>query len=139
MLYHNHRSFVRERKEKTILKSKTMKNTKFPPKNPPQRNTTVMETQTRGEEVEKRPSSPPGRTWTRSAIKLDLSINIGESSARSRNPRVPVARKGERASVPRRGPAGSPRGPPMNSGRRRGIGLGLSLRSLRSRCAFRLL
>lgn len=83
-----------------------------------------METQTRGEKRSKNVPPPPlplppGRTSTRSAIKLDLSINIGESSARSRNPRVPVARKGgegERASVPRRGPAGSPRGPPMNSG-----------------------
>lgn len=114
-----------------------MKNIKLPLKNPPfSKNTIIMETQTRDE---KRPSLPPlplppSRTSTRSAIKLDLSINIGESSA------IPVyPLRGRGASVPRRGPGRfTTRGPPsMNSGRREGegVGLGLSLRSLRDPAA----
>lgn len=52
------------------------------------------------------PSRSTPRSDDRPAIKLDLSINIGRSSAPSRN-RVPVARReGEGRVSRRRGPAG---------------------------------
>lgn len=101
------------------------KNTKYPLKSPPKKHDHHHgNADERRKKVEKRassPSPPPCRSDVDSIGHKTRSLNKyrRELSAKSQSPCTRCeegGRGGERASVPRRGPAGSPRGPPMNSG-----------------------